>query len=300
MTGFRRYLIVCSTAVCLAAAVPAGAELKCPPDSVLVGDACIDLYEVSVWRIPGCPPNSIKARCHTIVTMVQAGTATLAELTMNGATQLAPASSCRGPSDYGANFPDTGNWTPVAGFNPPAPGVYALSIPGVQPSACITWFQANQACRLSGKRLARNDEWQAAAQGTPVPGTDNGTTDCNVGPADRNPVNTGSRSNCKSAWGVFDMVGNVQEWTADWTEANVGGCTDAGSAYGFPGSDLICFNGYVLLGPGFPAPFPVPGPLVRGGTFEDGHSAGVFAVDTSNFPSDSNFGTGFRCARSAQ
>ena len=180
MTGFRRYLIVCSTAVCLAAAVPAGAELKCPPDSVLVGDACIDLYEASVWQLPGCPPNSIKARCHTIVTMVQAGTATLAELTMNGATQLAPASSCRGPSDYGENFPDTGNWTPVAGFDPPAPGVFALSIPGVQPSACITWFQANQACRLSGKRLARNDEWQAAAQGTPVPGTDNGTTDCNA------------------------------------------------------------------------------------------------------------------------
>jgi hypothetical protein len=56
----------------------------------------------------------------------------------------------------------------------------------------------------------------------------------------------------------------------------------------------------VLLGPGFPAPFPVPGPLVRGGTFEDGHSAGVFAVDTSLFPSQSDFGTGFRCARSPQ
>jgi hypothetical protein len=38
--------------------------------------------------------------------------------------------------------------------------VYALSIPGVQPSTCITWFQANQACLLSGKRLLTNREWQ--------------------------------------------------------------------------------------------------------------------------------------------
>src|SRR5262249_62379106 len=54
MTGFRRYIVVGCTAVWLALAVSAGAgTLKCPPDSVLVGDACIDLYEVSVWRVPG-------------------------------------------------------------------------------------------------------------------------------------------------------------------------------------------------------------------------------------------------------
>ena len=74
--------------------------------------------------------------------------------------QLSPSSSC--PPGYPANFPSTGNWTPVLGSNPPSPGVYAVSIPGVHPSACTTWFQANQACRLSGKRLVRNDEWQAA------------------------------------------------------------------------------------------------------------------------------------------
>jgi len=53
----------------------------------------------------------------------------------------------------------------------------------VLPSGCITWFQANQACLLSGKRLLTNREWQGAAASTPDPGTDNGTTDCNISTA---------------------------------------------------------------------------------------------------------------------
>jgi len=303
MKGFRRYIVVGCTAVCLGAAVPAGAGLTCPPDSVLVGDACIDLYEASVWQLPGCPPDTIKAKCRTVVNMVQAGTVSFSNLFQAAGTQLAPANTCRGPSDYGENFPATGNWTPKAGFNPPSPGVFAVSIPGVQPSACITWFQANQACRLSGKRLARNDEWQAAAQGTPTPGTDNGTTDCNVGTYpgtdSSKPVETGSRSNCKSIWGAFDMVGNMQEWVADWAERNNSGCADPG-AYGFPGSDAICFRGYEEIPSQNFYPPPVPGPLTRGGEFQDGIYAGVFAVDTSFYPSEAINIIGFRCARSAQ
>ena len=47
----RRMLGV--AAVYLAAALPASAlQLRCPPDSVKVGDACIDKYESSIWQIP--------------------------------------------------------------------------------------------------------------------------------------------------------------------------------------------------------------------------------------------------------
>src|SRR5215470_5120648 len=117
-------------AVCLAAAVPAGAgTLKCPPDSVKVGNICIDTYEASVWQIP--PSNT------SLVKLVQAGKATLAKLTAGGATQLSPSASCS--PGYPANFPNTGNWTPVLGSNPPSPGVYAVSVAGVPPSACIEW-----------------------------------------------------------------------------------------------------------------------------------------------------------------
>src|SRR5262245_20704256 len=215
MSEFRRYIVGGCTAVCLVAAVPARAgTLRCPPDSVKVGNVFMDTYEASVWQI--------RPSYASLVKLVQAGKATLAELTAGGATLLSPGTSCSG---YPLNFPNDGNWAPVPGSNPPSPGVYAVSIPGVRPTACITWFQANQACLLSGKRLLTNREWQGAAAGTPDPGTDNGSTDCNVSAAS-GAVNTGSRSSCKSSWGVFDMVGDLGEWEADWADGNDVGCAD--------------------------------------------------------------------------
>src|SRR2546426_7766791 len=91
---------------------PAGAgTLKCPPDSVKVGNACVDTYEASVWQID--PANK------SLVTKVQKGKATLADLTGGGATQLSPSSSCA--PGFAANFPADGNWTPVLGSSPPSP-----------------------------------------------------------------------------------------------------------------------------------------------------------------------------------
>jgi hypothetical protein len=258
-----------------------GPLTMCQPDAVLVGTTCVDTYEASAWQI--APDNT------ALVAKVKAGTATLATLTAGGAVQFAPAATCAGPSDYGINFPNTGNWTPVLGSSPPSPGVYAVSIPGVHPSACITWFQANQACLLSGKRLLTNREWQGAAAGTPDPGTDNGTTDCAVSSA--GPVNTGSRSNCKSAWGVFDMVGNVDEWVADWADL-ASNCTDWTTSAGIPGGDQSCFGG-----PGGASSSSLPGALIRSGYWNGGTFAGVFTVFAGIDPSNSRTGIGFRCAR---
>jgi len=225
---------------------------KCPPDAVLVGQTCVDKYEASVWEIPD-PTTTNKS----LVTKVLKGKATLADLTAGGATQISPSSSCT-PA-FPATFPLNGQWT--------AP-LYAVSIPGVHPTGCVNWFRADQACALSGKRLLTNAEWQRAAAGTPDPGTDNGTTDCNITTAG-DAADAGARTSCKSSWGAFDMVGNLQEWVSDWVTFTAG-CP--GWISGFNG-DTECFSGASTT----PSTYG-PAGLIRGGGFLSGTGAGVFDV----------------------
>ncbi|MGH7287028.1 MAG: formylglycine-generating enzyme family protein [Myxococcota bacterium] len=181
------------------------------------------------------------------------------------------------------NFPPDGNRSSM--LIPPTPGVYAASVPGVLPSACITWFQSQQACLLSDKRLSTNAEWQAAAAGTPDPGTDNESTDCNVSGPPFEPTDTGSRPGCKSNWGASDMVENVFEWVADWVPAST-----ACPGWGSFSDDFMCLSGASETTQG-------PGALFRGGSWSDGSLAGVFAVFGSDHPSNSADFIGLRCAR---
>ncbi len=161
------------------------------------GAGCMDKYEASVWRVPD-PLGANRA----LVKKIQQGKATVALLAAGGATQL----GVRNADDY-APCADSGQNC--------ADDVYAVSLPAVTPSANITWFQAQAACENAGKRLPSNAEWQAAVAGTPDPGPDDGTTDCNTASAFK-AIATGSRTACVSARGAFDMVGNLYEWVADW------------------------------------------------------------------------------------
>ena len=122
--------------------------------------------------------------------------------------------------------------------------------------------------------------------GTPDPGPDNGTTDCNTASAFE-AVATGSRSGCVSARGAFDMVGNLYEWVADWVPRSTAcGTWSAGVS---PTGDDQCLAGAATTGE--------PGALLRGGSFVIGTSAGPLAILATNPPSNSNGTVGFRCAR---
>ena len=283
MSSTRRNFMVAGACLVLAAPAAAQTPKKCPIESVKVGNTCIDLYEASVWQVPITETSVIKK--------IQKGKITLTELTDVGAVQLGCTFAPWNVTNYPANFPDDGNWTPVFGSDPPSAGVYAVSVPGVLPSTCITQFQAAQACAHSGKRLITNDEWQRAAAGTPDPGNvDDGNTTCVTNSA--NPDNTGDRANCKSSWGTFDQVGNVYEWVSDWSDRATGACTNWNASAGISDGDFSCFGGDASF-----ASAKLPGAPVRGGFWFDGTTAGVFTVAALNNPAMASDGIGFRCAR---
>jgi len=240
---------------------------KCPVDAVVSGTVCVDTYEASVWRVPN--PTTLNK---SLVSKIQQGKATAAALAAGGAMPLGTAGDNYAPcADSGQNC---------------ANDIYAVSLPGVTPSASLTWFQAQEACTNAGKRLPSNAEWQAAVSGTPDPGPDNGTTDCNTGNA-FTVLATGSRSSCVSARGAFDMVGNLYEWVADWVPLS----TTCGtwSAAVSPTGDSQCLAGVATAGE--------PGALLRGGGFGNTTAAGPLAVRGTVGPDVAVSGLGFRCAR---
>ena len=240
------------------------AATRCAPDAVAAGSVCLDKYEASVWRVPN--PTTTNA---FLVRRIRLGRATRADLTAGGATQLGITTAyepCR------INGQDCAN------------DIFAVSLPSEIPSALITWFQAQEACANAGKRLPTSAEWQMGANGTPDPGPDNGTTDCNTA-SDQLATATGTRTACVSAVGAFDMVGNLAEWVADWMPAATV-CTGWASF----SNDQMC-----LAGASTTRTF--PGVLVRGGdsvTFGEG--AGPLTV--TEFPPFRVSGLlGVRCAR---
>ena len=129
--------------------------------------------------------------------------------------------------------------------------------------------------------------------GTPDPGTDDDNADCNIFPTvGGDPVDTGSRSNCVSDMGVFDMVGNLYEWVADWIQDNDDVDGTASSSAVFGNDESFGIDEAFPEGNGF------PGALRRGGGFNNGVGAGVFALDASGGPALSFFNDiGFRCTR---
>ncbi len=116
------------------------------------------------------------------------------------------------------------------------------NVPGVLPVVMVSYLEADDACRAEGKRLCTEDEWTFACEGeerVPYPyGYERDATACNIDRPYNMPdfeafndsrkiapemerldqrVLSGSRPRCVSPFGVFDMTGNVDEWTRNPT-----------------------------------------------------------------------------------
>jgi len=104
---------------------------------------------------------------------------------------------------------------------------------GVMPATMVHFAEAKRACAAESKRLCRDREWTAACAGTPQGAEAGGANAerCNRGgpavdfkgldePADvaavlatrDGRVGSGQMADCVSSSGVFDLLGNVQEW----------------------------------------------------------------------------------------
>lgn len=79
----------------------------------------------------------------------------------------------------------------------------SASVATAQPWTAATFHQAKALCAKRGMRLPTPDEWYEAALGTPA------DERCVI---DARQQQTGSKPECQSYRGAYDMVGNVWEW----------------------------------------------------------------------------------------
>ena len=102
------------------------------------------------------------------------------------------------------------------------------------PVESITWNEAQSLCQMAGMRLRAEAEWEYAAQA--------GSTQGRYGDLVAISWNSGNSGNMThevaqkvaNAWGLYDTLGNVYEWTSDWYADKLPGAVNdpAGPASG--------------------------------------------------------------------
>ncbi|MCF7910500.1 SUMF1/EgtB/PvdO family nonheme iron enzyme, partial [Candidatus Pacearchaeota archaeon] len=193
---------------------------------------------------------------------------------------------------------------------------YAVSQQGVIPWVSISQINSRTACENAGKHLCTDEEWLGAAnvQGqvyylptnlavSPYYCVTDSSTYCldnsySSGEACDTGTYSGGASGCYSAEGVYDMVGNVWEWTNEtvdvtnpdgtvgWKYANQDGEWQSGTSglWNKYGNDGVYF------------PTTTTGRAVRrGGRWYYGASAGPFCAHLDNAPTTTYYNIGFRC-----
>ncbi|MEK6609070.1 MAG: MopE-related protein [Myxococcota bacterium] len=145
-----------------------------------------------------------------------------------------------------------------------APGVFenrACSQQGVKPWASVDWSEASAACDAAGMRLCTAAQWRTACE-TPTSttrypyGSTYGPTTCNGDDYGEGAArSTGTLAACISEDDVYDLSGNLKEWTldpvSDGALPDPDGYRTRGGSYDNSATGLACDFTFTVLPPDF-------------------------------------------------